>query len=265
MPMDNLTSRCLRIRKTILEMSMRAKSAHVGSSLSCVEILAALFLNRGSDSYLSDCKIVLSKGHAAMALYATAIEFGLLSADVVANYLQNGSQLWGHPSVSDNMPFIHWSTGSLGHGLPAVCGMAYAAQKMLHTKQKFFVVLSDGELDEGSNWEAILFAGHHGLSNIKVIVDYNKLQSFGRCEEVLDLEPFAEKWRAFGWRPLEIDGHNLQVLKDSLMAQDANPTVLIAHTTKGKGIASYEDKLESHYKPVTEEILVEFLQQESPR
>lgn len=254
--MSDEEERCWRIRKTILEMSFHGQSAHVGSSLSCVEILASLFKIK-ADSF-PDSKILLSKGHAAMALYATAIEFGLLDESAVENYLKNGSSLWGHPSLSDQHSFIHWSTGSLGHGFPAIAGMAYAGQKLLRKAQNFFCVLSDGELNEGSNWEAALFCAHHQLNKVCVIVDYNKIQSFGRCEDVMGLEPLTDKWRAFGWNVAEVDGHFQKQIQKAIQTVAAGPRVIIAHTVKGKGLSPFEDKLESHYKPVTSDLLKMF-------
>jgi transketolase len=241
------------IRKNIIELSYAAKSAHVGSSLSCVEILDALFSLRTQSGKLNASTIILSKGHAAMALYAAAIEYDLLSSEHKTNYLQDGTSIWGHPSVNTKHPFIEWSTGSLGHGLPVACGMAYA-RKYTKKHQNVAVIISDGELNEGSNWEAILFAAQHRLDNITVIVDYNKIQSFGRCDEVINLEPLTEKFKTFNWHVEEVDGHNITDLTRELVRENSKPKIIVAHTIKGKGITEYENRLESHYKPINEEL-----------
>lgn len=243
------------IRKTILEMSYYGKSAHVGSSLSCVEILNAIFALRESHPSFGSGKIILSKGHAAMALYAVAAEFGEIEGDFRKNYLKDASSLWGHPSMNPELAFIHWSTGSLGHGLPVMVGFAYETQELRNVASKHVVVLSDGELNEGTNWEALLFAGHHKLKNLLAVVDYNKIQSFGFCNEVIGLEPLKSKFEAFGWECDEVNGHNLEEISQSLTCQLGDkPKIVIAHTIKGKGVAEYEGRLDSHYKPVNEMI-----------
>jgi transketolase len=256
-----LTDICEEIRKWILKLSYSAKSAHVGSSLSAVEILATLFQLKRSTASFFDSTLILSKGHAAMSLYATAIAFGELSSDLVDTYLKDGSSLWGHPSVNKEHPFINWSTGSLGHGLPVATGVAYAQSILKNKQAKIVTVLSDGELNEGSNWEAILFASHHKLHNLIAVVDYNKIQSFGRCEDVMALEPLVDKWRAFGWRTIEVDGHNPNELHDAITsAGDTQPLAVIGHTIKGKGVSEIEDTLESHYRPVSDDLYRKYTQ-----
>ena len=200
-----------QIRKRIFEVSNRSNSAHVGSCLSCVEMLAYLFHAKKENKYPIE-KIILSKGHAAMALYSTVEKLGLLDPKHLDAYMENGTQLWGHPSKSDHFDFIDWSTGALGHGLPATVGFAYSAKILKKNTQSIFTcVVSDGECDEGSNWEAALFASHHKLSNLVAIIDYNKIQSFGFCEDIMNLEPFKDKWEAFGWDVQQIDGHDLNI------------------------------------------------------
>jgi transketolase len=247
-------------RARVLAMSANARSAHAGSALSCVEILIVLF-NRKYRSGGQLDKIILSKGHAAMALYAAAEQFELISKTELDNYLQDGTQLWGHPSKSSGFKWIDWSTGSLGHGLPAAVGMAYhrkiLARDMNSSRihHAIAVVLSDGECDEGSNWEAILFAGHHKLSNLIVFVDYNKIQSLSRVEQVMNLEPFSEKWRSFGWECIEVDGHSISAL-DSPWRETLDPTkplCVVCHTIKGKGVPDIENTVLSHYRPITAE------------
>ena len=260
--MPNSAEACRRIRGSILEMSNRAKSAHAGSSLSCVEILYSIMRARYVGQ-LGISRFVLSKGHAAMALYAAAQELGLLSQELLIKYLQDGSSLWGHPSVNEHFEFIHWSTGSLGHGLPVGTGFAYAEKYLLNKSSPGLVitVVSDGELDEGSNWEGVLFASQHRLNNFIVIVDYNKIQSFGRVNEVMELEPLVDKFKAFGFETVRIDGHSVEALSDFIKLVCENPKgpyCLIADTIKGKGVSAIEDTVESHYKPITDLQLKDF-------
>lgn len=256
--MRDLSTTCSNIRLNILELSNKAKSAHAGSALSCVEILGSIFWMKYHEKYPIS-KFVLSKGHAAMALYATASEFELIDKSLLNRYLGDDTAFWGHPSVSEKFSFIHWSTGSLGHGLPACVGFAYAEKFLKKNKepeQTVIAVLSDGELNEGSNWEAILFASHHKLNNLVIIVDYNKIQSFGRCSEVADLDPLNLKFESFCFNVHRVDGHNpneiIEAIKNS-QKQNKFPTCIIADTTKGKGVASIENTLESHYKPISNE------------
>lgn len=198
-------------------------------------------------------RFILSKGHSAAIIYAALAERGFFSVTELNSYCQNGSRLTGH--VSSVVPGVEFSSGSLGHGLPVGCGIALAAKR---GKLPFrtFVMLSDGELDEGSNWEAILFAPQHQLDNLVAIVDYNKIQSFGSVKDVLDLHPLADKFRAFRWAVKEVDGHNMQELTEtfrSLPLETGRPTAIIAHTVKGKGISFMEDQLAWHYKSPTGE------------
>jgi transketolase len=172
-------------------------------------------------------------------------------------YGQDGSPLTGH--VSHHVPGVELSTGSLGHGLPVGCGLALAAKRD-RAEFKTYVILSDGELDEGANWEAILFAGHHKLYSLTALVDFNKIQSFGSVKEVLDLDPLADKWRSFGWNVIEIDGHNHLDIETALQAEhDGKPKVIIAHTIKGKGVAYMEGLLAWHYKSPDEKQLSDAL------
>jgi transketolase len=249
-------------RERVLKMSTSAKSAHAGSGLSCVEILVCLFFQK----YLlkrSVEKIILSKGHAAMALYAAAEQFGLIEASLLDNYLQDGSRLWGHPSKTSGFEWIEWSTGSLGHGLPAATGIAYAKKiqnPCLTNVDAVSVVISDGECDEGSNWEAALFAGHHKLSNLVVFLDYNKIQSLDFVANVMSLEPLTSKWLAFGWDCVEVDGHATEELVDIWVrfANRQKPLCVICHTTKGKGVPDIENTVLSHYRPISAEQLERF-------
>lgn len=242
-----------KIRSHALYMVHAAKSSHIGSCLSIADILAVLYTDvlridpeRPNDPDRD--RFILSKGHAAAALYAALAETGFFPVDELASFCREGSMLTGH--VSHGVPGVEVSTGSLGHGLSVGVGMALA----LRADQRdcrVFCLLSDGECDEGSIWEAVLFAPHHRIDNLVAIVDYNKIQSFGKVSEVLDLNPFADKWLAFGWHVLELDGHNLDALAGAMRAiptAKGKPTAIIAHTTKGRGVSFMEDRLEWHYK-----------------
>ena len=241
-----------RIRAHALRMVHAAKSSHIGSCLSMADMLAVLYtriLRVDPNDPLDPARdrFILSKGHAAAVLYAALAERGYFPIERLATYCEPNSSLTGH--ISHAVPGVEVSTGSLGHGLPIAVGMAIAARAD-QRPTRVFCLLSDGECDEGSNWEAILFAPHHRLDNLVALVDFNKIQSFGRVSEVLELEPFAEKWRAFGWTTIEVDGHDLTALEDVLSripAVTGKPTAVIAHTVKGKGVSFMEDKLAWHY------------------
>jgi len=191
-------------------------------------------------------RVIVSKGHACVIIYAALAEMGYFDATLLDSYGTNGTTLQGH--LSHHVPGVELSTGSLGHGLPVACGLAIAAKRE-QTPTRIFTILSDGELDEGSNWEAILFAGHHKLHPLIAIVDYNKIQSFGSVSEVLELEPLADKWRACNWHVIELDGHDHAALTQALQhTSTSSPTVIIAHTVKGKGVSFMENSLQWHYK-----------------
>ena len=204
-------------------------------------------------------RLILSKGHAAAIFYATLAERGFFPIPELETYCQDGSRLTGH--VTSGVPGVELSSGSLGHGLPVGCGMALAAKRE-GMPFRTFVLLSDGELDEGSNWESFLFAPQHGLDNLIAIVDYNKIQSFGRTKDILDLEPLADKFRAFRWAVHEIDGHDYQQLADTLDAvpfEKGKPSIVVAHTIKGKGIRFMEDLLAWHYSSPSDQQLQQAL------
>lgn len=242
-----------RIRLHSLRMTHRAKSSHIGGNFSIAEILAVLYgrVLRVDPSAADDPRrdrFVLSKGHACAAYYAVLAERGFFPLDWLDSFYVDGARLAGH--ATRGAPGVEVSTGSLGHGLSIACGMALAARRDGHD-YRVFALLSDGECDEGSTWEAILFAPHHRLDNLVVVVDYNKIQSLGRVEEVLDLEPFAAKWRTCGWAVREADGHDVGALLDALGAlpfETGRPSCLIAHTVKGKGVSFMENQLLWHYR-----------------
>jgi transketolase len=247
------------IRAHALRMVFKARSSHIGSCLSMADILAVLYtrvmrIDPAQPQLVERDRLIVSKGHAAAIIYAALAERGYFPVAELYTFCADGSALTGH--VSHAVPGVEVSTGSLGHGLPIAVGMALAAKAAGRTS-RIYCLLSDGECDEGSNWEAILFSPHHKLDNLIVIVDFNKVQSFGRVSEVLNLEPFADKWRAFGWDTLEVDGHDPAALENGFSAPVVcgKPRVLIAHTVKGRGVSFMEDKLEWHYKSPSDEQL----------
>jgi transketolase len=251
----------LRIRRHCVRMTHQAGSSHVGSALSTADILAVLYgrtlrVNPSQAGWPERDRFILSKGHGCTALYATLAECGFFPVDWLETYYQNGSFLAGHATHKE-VPGVEVSTGSLGHGLPIATGMALAAKRD-GKNHRVFVLLSDGECDEGSTWEAALFAPQHQLDNLVVIVDYNKIQSFGRVKDVIDLDPLASKWQAFRWSVKEIDGHNLAAIEATLSQipfEKGKPSCIVAHTIKGKGVSFMEDKLLWHYRsPRAEEL-----------
>lgn len=240
-------------------MTSAGGSSHIASCFSIADILAVLYgtILRVRPEDPKDAerdRFILSKGHAGAAVYATLAEKGFFPIDRLKGHYQDGSDLSGHVSHK-NIPGVELSTGSLGHGLSVGAGMALSAKK-LNEPQRVFVLLSDGECDEGSNWEAILFAAHHQLDNLVAIVDYNKIQSLAPVSETLALEPFAEKWRSFGWSVKEIDGHShreILVEFQSVPLTPRRPTCFIAHTTKGKGVSFMENSVLWHYRTAKDE------------
>lgn len=241
------------IRADVLQMVHRARAAHVGSSLSVVDILAVLYgevlRHRPSEpDWPARDRLILSKGHAAAAAYAALARVGYFPPDLLESFCGNDSPLAGHLTTAEGAPGVEWSTGSLGHGLPVGVGMALYAVRT-DAPQRVFVVLSDGECDEGTTWEAALFGAHHRLANLCAVVDYNGIQSYGRVEDVLSLEPLADKWRSFGWDVRETDGHDHDALRASLSeTHPTQPRAIIAHTIKGKGVSFMEDELLWHYR-----------------
>jgi transketolase len=248
------------IRAQAVKMVHRSRASHLGSCLSIADILASLYwrvlrIDPANPEWPQRDRLILSKGHAAAILYATLAERGFFSTAELESYGQNGSRLTGH--VTSGVPGVELSSGSLGHGLPVGCGMALAG-KRADLPFRTFVLLSDGELDEGSNWESFLFAPQHELDNLIAIVDYNQIQSFGRTKDILDLEPLADKLRAFRWAVREVDGHNYQELADAFDALPfgaGKPSIIIAHTIKGKGVSFMEDLLSWHYSSPTDQQL----------
>jgi transketolase len=259
-----------KIRLHALNMTSLGGSSHIGSIFSMADILAVLYgkilrVDPKNPKWEDRDRFILSKGHAGGGVYAALAESGFFDVEKLKTHYQDGSDLSGHVSHK-GIPGVELSTGSLGHGLGVGTGMAMAA-KLDGRDNKVVVLLSDGECDEGSNWEAILFASHHKLDNLVAIIDYNKLQSLATVKTTLNLEPFATKWRAFGWQVVEADGHNHEDLiakLSNLPAKKNKPTVVIAHTTKGKGVSFMENQVLWHYRTARGEEYDAALQELSP-
>ena len=240
------------IRRHALEMVHAANASHIGGVLSMADALAVLYADvlrvRPNEPQWPDRdRFILSKGHCCAGVYAALALRGFFPLDELKSYGRDGSRLMTH--ISHKVPGVEFSTGSLGHGLPFGCGKALSA-KRTSAVWRTVVMLSDGELDEGSNWEAILFAPQYRLDNLVAVVDYNRIQSLGAVAEILELDPLAEKFRAFRWAVREIDGHDHDAIRSALATvpwEPGKPSVLIARTTKGKGVDFMENKLQWHY------------------
>jgi len=213
----SLTADALAIRRFFLQMHFTAHAGHIGTGLSDIDILVYIY-----KSWLREGdRFILSKGHGASSLYATLHHFGVLSSEDLQSYYKDGTLLPAHPAPAA-LPAIPAATGSLGHGLPIAAGHAYAYKYLHGTGQRVACLLSDGECDEGAVWEAALFAAHHKLANLTVIIDANGLQGFGPTEQVLALEPLVPKWEAFGFRAREVNGHDFRELEDALGASPSS-------------------------------------------
>ena len=239
------------IRQDVLTISYQGKIGHIGSALSVVEILTGLYFASArvypkQPHHPNRDRIILSKGHACAALYSALYRKGFFSKSTLYTYHQNNTYLAGHPEI--HVPGVDASSGSLGHGLAIASGMVLAGEIQLK-KYRVFAILSDGECDEGSIWEAALVAAHHHLNHLIAIIDYNQIQAFGRTNQVTKLEPFKKKWQSFGWRVKVIDGHNLTQIFAALNSplSKTKPTVIICRTVLGKGISFMENKLKWHY------------------
>ena len=238
-------------RIEILKMTSRAQASHVGSALSVVDILSSLYAgganirNDNVDSVNRDI-VLLSKGHAASALYSVLAIQEFFPLDYLQSYCEDGAILGGHVT-SLGVNGVELSTGSLGHGLPYGIGIALS-RKLYGMEGNIFVVMSDGECDEGTTWESALLANHHKLSNLTVIIDRNRIQSLKDTEETLRLEPFKDKWEAFGWKVHELDGHNHLYLLAAINESCDGPKVIIAKTTKGSGVSFMENSVLWHYR-----------------
>lgn len=249
---EDIEQLALKIRKNAVNMTSAGGSSHIGSILSIADILAVLYgsvMNYKADEpkWKGRDRFILSKGHAGAGVYAALAESGFMPVEKLRTHYQDGSDLSGHVSHK-GIPGVEFSTGSLGHGLPVATGMALAA-KINRDKHNIYVLMSDGECDEGSNWEAALFAPHHKLDNLVVIIDRNKLQSIHSTEDTLGLEPFVDKWQAFGWNVVDVDGHDHEQLISACNSKMVGkPLCIMANTTKGKGISFMENQVLWHYR-----------------
>ena len=265
--LDNLESKVVELRKVIFETICNAGGGHIPASLSIVEILVVLYNNvlRYDPSNPDDPerdRFILSKGHASVALYSVLADRGFISREELLTFGKKGTNLGGHPDMH-KVPGVEASTGSLGHGFAFGAGMALAA-KLDNKNYRVFTLLGDGECQEGSIWEAALFAPQHKLDNLVAIIDYNKLQAMDWLDEIVSLSPLADKWRSFGWEVKEIDGNDFKQLIDvfqQVPLQPGKPSMIIAHTTKGKGISYMEKVPIWHYRQPNEDEMAQALQE----
>jgi transketolase len=253
---EELAERAHRVRERILDMGASTVGTHLGGSLSAADILTVLYgavlrVRPDEPDWPDRDWFVLSKGHAGAALYSVLAEYGFIPAEECAEYAQPGSRLAGHPLR--RVEGVEFPTGSLGHGLALASGAALAARR-LGRPSRAFALLGDGELQEGSVWEAVMAAAHHRLDNLVAIVDRNGWQISGPTEECMTLEPLADRWRSFGWAVREVDGHDLPALLAAfgdLPATAGRPTAVLARTVKGRGVPMLEDRKKSHYVKLT--------------
>lgn len=250
----NLDTRAKDLRRLVIQMVEADRRGHIGPALSLIEILRVLYdsflrFDPANPTWQERDRFILSKGHGCMALYAILADKGFFPKSDLAQFCKPTSSLGGHPERA-KAAGVEATTGALGHGLPMGVGMALAA-KIRRQAYRVVVLVGDGEINEGSVWEAAMSAAKHSLSNLTVFVDYNKLQSYGSTKEVLDLEPLADKWRSFGFQTEEIDGHDVAALEGlvkRLPLVPNKPTAVICHTVKGKGFPFAEGKAEWHHK-----------------
>jgi transketolase len=242
------------IRRDAVEMTHLSGGSHIASVLSMADLLAVLYseianIDPKNPEMTQRDKIILSKGHAGAGIYSVLANIGFFDREILKTHYQNGSVLSGHVSHK-GVPGVEFSTGSLGHGLSVASGLAYGA-KLNHSNEKVYVILGDGECDEGAIWEAALVSNHFKLNNLIAIVDYNKMQSLDYVEKTISLHPLEKKWESFGWNVINIDGHNHRELKNAytkaINSQD-KPTVILGNTIKGKGISFMENNILWHYR-----------------
>lgn len=257
---ENYADLAKKIRKHCLHMVYIGQSGHIGSMLSVADLLAVLYggalkIDPQAPERPDRDRLIFSKGHAGAAVYAALAEQGFFPREWIDTYDQNGGKLLGH--ISHYVPGVEFSTGSLGHGLPVAVGMALAARER-GQKHRVFAILSDGDCNEGSTWEAIMFAGQRHLSNLIAIVDYNRIQALGFSKDILDLGDLESRVAPFGWACKSIDGHDYGQIAAALQEispLDSKPTCIIANTIKGKGVRFMENQVHSHYWHVTDEDL----------
>lgn len=252
--LDELIDIARTVRRKALEISFNSRSGHLGGAFSAADLMTALYfrflrLDAENPANQERDRFVLSKGHACSSFYVCLQMRGIISAEELSSFGKDGGIFGHHPDL-DPVRGIEASTGSLGHGLPIAAGMAFAA-KRTGLAWRTVALLSDGELNEGSVWEAIMFAGHHGLDNLLALVDFNKIQALGRVEEIIRAEPLHERWKSFGWSVRRIDGHDMVAIAETLESvpfEKGKPSVIIADTVKGKGVSFMEDRLLWHYR-----------------
>ena len=260
--MRNLRRMASEIRRDVIDQSKRANIGHIGSCLSIADVMAALYGDVLRIPALTDPerdRFILSKGHAALALYAALCEAGWLPRERLDEYCANGSLLSGHPDHL--LGGVEFATGSLGHGLSLGAGSALAS-RLSGVGHRVFVRMSDAECNEGSVWEAVMFAAHHRLSNLVVIIDDNGQQALGRPRDVIDLSPLADRWRAFGWDAQVVDGHDpdgLAATLSGLDVVDGPPHVVVAETVFGKGVSYMEGEIHWHYWAMSDDDYVRAL------
>ncbi|MDR2975902.1 MAG: transketolase [Streptococcaceae bacterium] len=240
-----------RVRIDCLKMISRAHASHIASAFSLTDLLAVLYsdvlkYDINNPDWTDRDIFILSKGHAGAAVYATLAEVGFFSTKELENYYQNGSKFSGHVSHK-GVPGVEVSTGSLGHGIGLAVGMALA-RKIDKSSSQVYVIVGDGECDEGSVWEAALFGHQFALDNLTVIVDRNHFQAMGRTEEIMSLVSLTEKWKSFGWDTVEIDGNDHEQIKSALQRKSEKPQCIVANTIKGKGVSFMENNLLWHYR-----------------
>ena len=251
---NKIDSISLDLKKKILEISYRKKAHHIGSCLSCIDILTALyfgFMKVKNNQIKKNDRFIMSKGHAALSYYLVLMKLKFFSEKfLIKEYLTDNGKLGGHPDMNKKLG-IDFSSGSLGNGISVATGMSYA-YKVDKQKNKVFTLIGDGECNEGIVWETALFAGHHKLDNLFVIIDYNKLQGFGSTNKILNLEPLKSKFQSFNWNVDQVDGHNVKQIMKSLKKlnkkKNSKPNLIIANTIKGKGVKFMENKFQSHYE-----------------
>lgn len=263
--MNDSIELAFKIRRNSLLMTHASRASHIGSCLSIADLLACIYTNYLNITPENTAEknrdyFILSKGHAAAALYSTLAELNFFDPEVLKTYCKDGAPLGGHATHKGNNG-VDISTGSLGHGLPIAAGFAYS-QKMIHKSDNNTVVLiSDGELNEGTTWETAIMANKYGLDNLTVIVDFNKIQSLDTVENVSSMEPLTDKWRAFNWEVEVIDGHNHDEIIEALAKEQKGPRVILANTVKGKGVDFMEGTVAWHYKSVDDNQLEDALKQ----
>ena len=260
---SQLESIARTLRARIIETSSQTGTPHLGSCLSCVDLLTAVYfavlrIDPGVPRAPDRDRFILSKGHGAPALFQTLALRGFYPQSMLATYGQDGGIFAEHPPTPEHLAGIEAATGSLGHGLPLGLGMALAG-RIQGQNYKVYAVLGDGECNEGSVWEAAMMASAQKVANLCVMIDFNKWQATGRSREILSLDPMADKWRAFGWDVVEIDGHDMPQIVNTLArfpASNSKPTAIVAHTVKGKGVSFMEDDNNWHYRiPTAAEVV----------